>query len=60
MLREQVHHEEAIAAAARALATSHGLEQRRANADLLCALIRARDPEVTKRLEAERMRRVIG
>lgn len=57
LLPEQIRHEEAIAAAQRALAVSRG-EQIQAHADLLVTLIRARDPEVTRQLESARMRRV--
>jgi len=58
LLPEQVRLEDAIGATARVLAASHDIQQRRENNDLLVALIRARDPDVTRRLEAARLRRV--
>jgi hypothetical protein len=57
LLPEQIRHEEAIAAAQRALAVAHG-EQIPVFADLLTSLVRARDPDVKRQLEEARMRRV--
>lgn len=58
MLPEQFRHEQAISAAYRALVTTPARDHRIACADLMVSLIRARDPEITDRLEADRMRRV--
>lgn len=58
MLPEQIRHEEAIAAASRALAVTRNATQQRAYADLLVSLIRSRDPEITRQFEQARMRRV--
>ena len=58
MLPEQVRHEEAIAAAHRSLVASRDHDQRVAYAGFMVSLIRARDPDITRQMEAARMRRV--
>lgn len=58
LLPEQIRHEEAIAAAQRALAVTRNVTQQRAYAELLVSLIRSRDPAVTRQFESARMRRV--
>jgi hypothetical protein len=58
MLPEQIRHEEAITAAHHALVTARTRESRIACADLMRCLIRARDPDITRRLEAARLQRV--